>query len=140
LEHRLVHLDDLAVGNVMQRRLCDLTGQWTVPHLFAKSQSIGGVRAVAAALRRGRLAEILAADEWAELVYAIRPDALARAAVVKEKSPLSFELRLRDSHRFAYVHRERWAAVKRHWGRHPEIEEHPTKHAFLTRPRTARKW
>ncbi|KAJ2757997.1 hypothetical protein IWQ57_006947, partial [Coemansia nantahalensis] len=83
---------------------------------------------------------ILAADEWAELVYAIRPDALARAAVVKEKSPLSFELRLRDSHRFAYVHRERWAAVKRHWGRHPEIEEHPTKHAFLTRPRTARKW
>ncbi|KAJ2776183.1 hypothetical protein H4R18_005805 [Coemansia javaensis] len=140
LEFRLVRLDELAQGGVMQRRLCDLTGQWTVPNLFAKSQSIGGLRAVREALALGRIAEILESDEWLELVYAIRPDALARAATVKPKSPMSFEMCLQDSHRFGYVHRERWARIKRYWGEHPEIEEYPTKHRRLDRPRMPRKW
>ncbi|KAJ2496998.1 hypothetical protein GGH96_005430 [Coemansia sp. RSA 1972] len=140
LDYRLVHLDTLRLGNIMQRRLCDLTGQWTTPNLFAKSQSIGGLEKTTEALQLGRIREILDSNEWIELVYAVRPDALARNATVKQKSPLSFEMGLRDSHRFGYVHRERWNKIKRYWGEQPEIEEYPTRHKYLERPRTARKW
>ncbi|KAJ2824568.1 Glutaredoxin, partial [Coemansia erecta] len=139
LDYRLVYLDDLKLGNIMQRRLCDLTGQWTTPNLFAKSQSIGGYRDAVQAMRLGRVNEVLRSSEWIELVYAVRPDALARDARVKQKSQLSFEMGLRDSHRFSYVHRERWNKIKRYWGLQPEIEEYPTKHKFLERPYTARK-
>ncbi|KAJ2130737.1 Glutaredoxin, partial [Coemansia sp. RSA 921] len=139
LDYRLVHLDTLKLGNIMQRRLCDLTGQWTTPNLFAKSQSIGGLEKTTEALQLGRIREILDSSEWIELVYAVRPDALARNATVKQKSPLSFEMGLRDSHRFGYVHRERWNKIKRYWGEQPEIEEYPTRHKYLERPRTARK-
>ncbi|KAJ1856747.1 hypothetical protein GGH12_000426 [Coemansia sp. RSA 1822] len=140
LDYRLVHLDTLKLGNIMQRRLCDLTGQWTTPNLFAKSQSIGGLEKSTKALQLGRIHEILDSNEWIELVYAVQPDALARNAKVKQKSPLSFEMGLRDSHRFGYVHRERWNKIKRYWGEQPEIEEYPTWHKYLERPRTARKW
>ncbi|KAJ2124652.1 hypothetical protein IW147_001617 [Coemansia sp. RSA 720] len=130
----------IAACNIMQRRLCDLTGQWTTPNLFAKSQSIGGLEKSTKALQLGRIREILDSNEWIELVYVVRPDALARNAKVKQKSPLSFEMGLRDSHRFGYVHRERWNKIKRYWGEQPEIEEYPTWHKYLERPRTARKW
>ncbi|KAJ2156908.1 glutaredoxin [Coemansia sp. RSA 552] len=140
LEFRLVYLDDISQGSIMQRRLCTLTGQWTVPNLFAKSQCVGGLRNVTEALRVGQIKDILASDKWIELVYAVRPDALAREAVVKEKSPLSYDMCLEDSHRFGYVHRERWSKVKRYWGLEPEIEEFPIKHKTIERPRTVRKW
>ncbi|KAJ2078739.1 hypothetical protein H4R24_004268 [Coemansia sp. RSA 988] len=140
LDFRLVNIDKMKLGNIMQRRLCDLTGQWTVPNLFAKSQSIGGLHMATDALRFGRITEILESDEWIELVYAVRPDALAREAKIKRKSSLSFDMCLSDSHSFNHVHRERWAKIKRYWGYHPEIEEFPVKHKYLERPYTARKW
>ncbi|KAJ2633765.1 hypothetical protein H4R22_000191 [Coemansia sp. RSA 1290] len=140
LDYRLVYLDELKLGNIMQRRLCDLTGQWTVPNLFAKSQHIGGLRDVAKALSLGQINEILQSDNWVELVYAVRPDALALNAKHRPKSQLSFEMDLRDNPRLSYVHRERWNKVKRYWGLQPEIEEYPVEHKYLERPRTARKW
>ncbi|KAJ2393222.1 Glutaredoxin [Coemansia sp. RSA 2611] len=139
-EYRLVYLEDIKLGNIIQRRLCDLTGQRTVPNLFAKSQSIGGLRDSIEALQLGKVDEILMADEWTELVYAVRPDALARGARIEPKSRLSLEMCLQDSHKFNYVHRSRWDRIKRYWGLHPEIEEYPITHKYLERPRTARKW
>ncbi|KAJ1991041.1 hypothetical protein GGI25_003911 [Coemansia spiralis] len=136
LEFRLVYLDDIPtrLGNAMQRRLCDLTGQWTVPHLFVKSQSIGGLQTAQEALKYGKINSILQSNEWIELVYSVRSDALARDAKIKQKSPMSFAMGLQDSHRFSYVHRERWAKIKRYVGEEPEIEDFPLKHKILERP------
>ncbi|KAJ2901078.1 glutaredoxin [Coemansia aciculifera] len=128
LEFRLVYLDDIRQGNIVQRRLQDLTGQWTVPNLFAKSESIGGYRNVVEALRLGKVDRILESSEWAELVYAVRPDAWVRDAVLKERSEMSLSMSLQDSHKFSYVHRERWSKIKRYLGKHPEIEEYPVMH------------
>ncbi|KAJ2743467.1 glutaredoxin [Coemansia sp. BCRC 34301] len=124
LDFRLVYLDDIPQGSIVQRRLQDLTGQWTVPNLFAKSESIGGYRDVKEALRLGKLSKILGSSEWTELVYARRPDAWIRD-VLKERSEMSLSMSLQDSHKFSYVHRERWSKIKRYLGKHPEIEEFP---------------
>ncbi|PIA18812.1 hypothetical protein COEREDRAFT_25410, partial [Coemansia reversa NRRL 1564] len=59
LDFRLVNLDKIKLGNIMQRRLCDLTGQWTVPNLFVKSQCIGGLQMSTEALKFGKVTEIL---------------------------------------------------------------------------------
>ncbi|KAI8324461.1 glutaredoxin, partial [Martensiomyces pterosporus] len=59
LEFRVVYLDDMSIGSIMQRRLQDLTGQWTVPNLFAKSQCIGGYNDSAEAIRLGKVKRIL---------------------------------------------------------------------------------
>ncbi|KAJ2654831.1 hypothetical protein IWW48_005877 [Coemansia sp. RSA 1200] len=144
MEFRLVELHRMPekLGFALQRRLRDLTGQWTVPHLFAKSQSIGGLRDSREALEYGKLQDILDAKEWYELVYAVRPDELVRDATIKQKSPLSFAMGVQDSHRFSYVHRERWAKVKRYWGDLPEIEGFPLKYKFLEHPKLPKgqKW
>ncbi|KAJ1661918.1 hypothetical protein IW140_006333 [Coemansia sp. RSA 1813] len=142
MEFRAVDLERMPekLGFVIQRRLRDLTGQWTAPHLFAKSQSIGGLDDVQEALEYGKVQDILGAEEWYELVYAVRPDALVRGAAIKQKSPLSFAMGVQDSHRFSYVHRERWAKVKRHWGELPEIEGFPLKHKFLEHPKPSKGW
>ncbi|KAJ2029713.1 Glutaredoxin-1 [Coemansia sp. S610] len=128
LDFRLVYLDDLPLGNIIQRRLQNLTGQWTVPNLFAKSESIGGYRDATEALRLGKVKKILDSSEWTELVYAVRPDAWIRDAKLKERSEMSLNMSLQDSHKFSYVHRERWSKIKRYLGEHPEIEEFPVVH------------
>ncbi|KAJ2032205.1 glutaredoxin [Coemansia sp. S2] len=128
LDFRLVYLDDLPLGNIIQRRLQDLTGQWTVPNLFAKSESIGGYRDVIEALQLGKVNRILDSNEWTELVYAVRPDAWVRDVVLKKRSEMSLNMSLQDSHKFSYVHRERWSKIKRYLGKHPEIEEFSMVH------------
>ncbi|KAJ1932346.1 glutaredoxin, partial [Linderina macrospora] len=125
IEFRLVYLDDITAGNIMQRRLQELTGQWTVPSVFVKSQHIGGYKETSDAIKYGKVKHILDSGEWMELVYAVRPDAWARDTKLKEKSPMSFDMCLQDSHKFHYVHRQRWAKVKRYWGEHPAIEDIP---------------
>ncbi|KAJ2442795.1 hypothetical protein GGF42_006842, partial [Coemansia sp. RSA 2424] len=128
LDFRLVYLDDMPQGSIIQRRLQDLTGQWTVPNLFAKSESIGGYRDVTEALRIGKVSKILDSSEWTELVYAVRPDAWVRDVALKKRSEMSLSMSLQDSHKFSYVHRERWSKIKRYLGKHPEIEEFPMVH------------
>ncbi|KAJ2834628.1 hypothetical protein GGI24_000286 [Coemansia furcata] len=127
-DFRVVYLDDIPLGNIIQRRLQDLTGQWTVPNLFAKSESIGGYRDVTEALRLGKVNRMLDSSEWTELVYAVRPDAWVRDVGLKERSEMSLNMSLQDSHKFSYVHRERWSKIKRYLGKHPEIEEFPMIH------------
>ncbi|KAJ1789466.1 hypothetical protein LPJ59_005339 [Coemansia sp. RSA 2399] len=142
MEFRSVDLDQMPtkMGFVLQRRLRDLTDQWTVPHLFAKSQSIGGLRDAQEALEYGKVDAILSSKEWHELVYKVRPDEWARNAEIKQKSPMSFAMGVQDSHRFSYVHRERWAKVKRYWGELPQIEGFPLKHKFLEYPKPPKGW
>ncbi|KAJ1858238.1 hypothetical protein LPJ73_001929 [Coemansia sp. RSA 2703] len=122
IPYRLVYLEDLPLGNIVQRRLQDLSGQWTVPHLFINGQSVGGLRSTQEALEVGEIERLLK-SQVQELVYQVRPDAWARNRSIGVKSPASFAMCLQDSHKFSYVHRERWAAVKRHWGKHPEIDK-----------------
>ncbi|KAJ2757211.1 hypothetical protein GGI19_000261 [Coemansia pectinata] len=92
------------------------------------SESIGGYRDVTEALRLGKVKEILDSSEWTELVYAVRPDAWVRGVVLKKRSEMSLNMSLQDSHKFSYVHRERWSKIKRYLGKHPEIEEFPMVH------------
>ncbi|KAJ1954511.1 glutaredoxin [Linderina pennispora] len=125
IEFRLVYLGDITAGNIIQRRLQELTGQWTVPSVFVKSHHIGDYNETVEAIKHGRVKQILDSDQWIELVYAVRPDVWARDAKLKDKSPMSFDMCLQDSHRFNYVHRQRWAKVKRYWGMHPAIEDIP---------------
>lgn len=114
-EFKVVYLEDIAQGNFIQRRLRDLTGQWTVPQLFARGNHIGGLNDTKDALRLGKLAHILGnKEEWVELIYRVRPDAWIRDRHLKPKSPMSFAMCLQDSHKFSYVHRERWAEIKRY--------------------------
>ncbi|KAI7822457.1 hypothetical protein BX661DRAFT_59274 [Kickxella alabastrina] len=42
--YRLVYLDDIPLGDMIQRRLQDLTGQWTVPHLLSRDRVSAGWR------------------------------------------------------------------------------------------------
>ncbi|MCB1650006.1 MAG: hypothetical protein H7A05_09960 [Pseudomonadales bacterium] len=66
VRHQAFELDqgvflEPAVQQQVRSRLAEITGSTTLPQLFVGGESLGGYTDVAAALRNGRLAEVLQA-------------------------------------------------------------------------------